>query len=112
MKKLILLSLISSFAFCGSVTRAEDSWKEIQERQKKEIEELQKKINSYKQYSIGGKIFNYTKYNSHIRVTIEDEELGRITLRIEPNFKIEKKKELHGSCFKYDFGEYQNCYIY
>ena len=60
-------------------------------------------------YNIKGKIFNYTKYNSHIRVILNDEKLGRITIKLNENFKINDKKILLGYCFKYDFGMYENC---
>lgn len=60
-------------------------------------------------YNIKGKVFNYTKYSSHVRVVLNDEKLGRITLKLNENFKINDKKILLGYCFKYDFGMYENC---
>lgn len=62
-----------------------------------------------KTYNINGKVFNYTKYSSHVRVVLNDERLGRITLKLNENFKTNDKKVLKGYCFKYDFGMYENC---
>jgi hypothetical protein len=68
-------------------------------------------IDTQKIYYINGEIFNFTRYSSHLRVVIEDEKLGRITLRLNNDYKIKNKNKVNGYCTKYDFGEYQECYV-
>ncbi len=63
----------------------------------------------FRYYPIKGKILDYTKSKSYIKILINDFNLGEIILIADPNFKMERKTILTGYCSRIISGIYQGC---
>lgn len=94
MKKLLLLGLITSFAFS-------------------EVYYNNKEKSTYKNDRINfeGTIYNISNYREYSEVTIATKENGRIKTKINSNYFKEGQK-VKGSCENYEYGMYNSCVIY
>lgn len=98
MKKIIILSLIASFALADySRTTIE-----------KAKEQKQYKKNDY--ISFTGTIYNIREYREYTEVTIQTKEHGRIRAKVNSN-RYEEGQKVGGSCSDYDYGIYNSCYF-
>lgn len=98
MKKIIILSLIASFALA-------DYSRTTIEREK---EQKQYKKDDY--ISFTGTIFNIREYREYTEVTIETKENGRIKAKVNSN-RYKEGEKVQGSCRNYDYGIYNNCHF-
>ena len=98
MKKIIILSLIASFA--------------LADYQRTYIEKA-KEQKQYKSDSISftGVIYNVKEYREYTEVTIATKEHGRIRTKISSNRFLEGQS-VRGDCSQYEYGMYNKCYIY
>ena len=99
MKKLILISLITSFAIADYQRTYIEKREEKQERTKNDF------------ISFTGTVYNIREYRDYTEITISTKKDGRIRGKISSNRFLEGQR-VSGSCNNYEYGIYTNCSIY
>lgn len=94
MKKLLLLGLITSFAFC-------EVYHNDRETQKKESDYI----------SVRGEVFNISEYSEYTEITIATKENGRIKAKVSST-RLKIGDKVSGSCMNYEYGIYTKCAIF
>ena len=95
-KKLIVISLVSSLMFAGTHT--------VNVHKKRDI------VNSLFQ----AKVLNITKFSDYYRVRVHSKEFKRVTLKLSKR-ELGNTKEndrVHIKCRKKQFGALVNCIVY
>lgn len=99
MKKIIILSLIASFALADYSRTTVERAKEKEEYKKNDS------------IRFIGVIYNVKEYREYTEVTIATKEHGRIRTKLNSNRFMEGQK-VSGNCSNYNYGMYESCNVY